>query len=809
MNTNLDTGFTPTKDHLKPIDADQDDDRGNIVPWLALMVFKADDLIVPQDAADALGLSNIMGGKVADSTGSSQPTTTKIYNEQKQPASGAFSMTVGDYMSSITSKVYFPPHSVGDLPSSVESTSIIFPLKSMVKDVFGATTDLKGLKAQKLHSHVRQLNTVGFPDAGVQDEGYYSVVFSMMTGDLATSVPSNHVVHLVSIEHLDSTLTDPASSILHSDNSDRIGLVSLYTWTYQCIPEAVNFEIMMENLGHGRQPLRPPLEQLTALQAKANDTKNLDKAATYAASQLYDRLNAGYTIARWRAPSGEESIAFNRGPLVPVMVPEVPSSEKTNPSTAWPGLSMHGRDYAVLDENLGILDATYSAAWSLGRLVAVSDSVFNAALMRFRSSIWNESTSLTRKAENNVDDWSKVLASSVNAVSNGRKLASGDYSGDPSRINKPADASLAPPVDHPDMIGRLVDHIQTTVTAAATTPDGKLYDGFQKKAAASSDWEVVYNWVYECFFLGHIPAHVLFPEPSHLKSINPLPVHAGQSSFQQEALRFFYIDHAWLDCFIDGALSCANHVEPQYDNTRLKIKQTINRVLATPVGDLPKTPPVPRYGFVIRSAVVKATPDLKLTVRGWTRVAMKSTGNVGKYEWVPDPKFDPLVRHTKLDDCTILSLFDCLPEQVATIELAQPAHQQRFAFGVQSPPFDNPIKPNVDIVRLFTDSLKAPPFSETGAPPDPDALLPPDLEWQGLSQKLQDPALYNSNTRCIDSTAIANAFCTALSSWGSQNNCFNESEPPSYPNKTNPSSSILGLELNDRACKSYPKLRRR
>jgi hypothetical protein len=164
---------------------------------------------------------------------------------------------------------------------------------------------------------------------------------------------------------------------------------------------------------------------------------------------------------------------------------------------------------------------------------------------------------------------------------------------------------------------------------------------------------------------------MLFPEPSHLQSFNPWLTPSGQQKTHPEALRFFHIDHAWIDCFLDGALSVANHLEPDFDYTRLRLKATINRFLRTPIGSTSITPPVPRYGFVVRSAIVKATPDLKLTATAWS-VTTSPDGKVVVGER------DCLLRHTRMDENTILSLIDCLPEEVKELKFTQPAHQQRF-----------------------------------------------------------------------------------------------------------------------------------
>ncbi|PMD29538.1 hypothetical protein L207DRAFT_538723 [Hyaloscypha variabilis F] len=110
------------------------------------------------------------------------------------------------------------------------------------------------------------------------------------------------------------------------------------------------------------------------------------------------------------------------------------------------------------------------------------------------------------------------------------------------------------------------------------TIKGKIYNDFELSKAANSDWELIHNWTSNTLYLGNIPSYVLFPEPTHIKG-DQIKTAPTLPNVPPEALRFFYIDHAWIDSFIDGALSCANHLEPQYDTTRLRIKEVYNYYL--------------------------------------------------------------------------------------------------------------------------------------------------------------------------------------------------------------------------------------
>lgn len=778
----------------------------NFVPWMALMVFTADELRLSVDDAKALKLDTIKVGKVSPPPESVSTTAVDklVFDPANLPSSGAYGMTVQDYLGTITSRTDYET-TIGkestewkSLLTSSEKTSIIFPTREQIHKVFDPTNDhtFRGIQAQKLHSHVRQLNTEGMPDAGVSGHGFYSVVVSSMTGDIATASPTTHIVHLVSIEHLDDTLNEPWVAPLEGDKSppQRIGIVSLFSWTYHCTPEAINFEEVMQNLGAQAQPLRPPEPRLTYLKANADSQPEPSKTM---AIQLHDRLKNGYTMARWRAPAGEESIAFNRGPLVPVTVLDVPTTKSTQDEASWPPLSMTGRDYLIFDKANGVLDATYSAAWSLGRLIAISDPVFNSALLRFRSAIWTASTSKLRKKMNGIQDWSDVLAHAANNLAASGSLASGDFAGAVNRLNPSPNTPLAPGVDNPTVSAHLAANVRDQVQSAARSKDQTLFNGFLLASASNSDWEIIYKWIYDAFFLGHLPAHVLFPEPSSLKSMITTPTVPGQTKMQPEALRFFNIDHAWIDAFLDGALSCANHVEPRYDTIRLKIKEIVNDVLAQKIGGLSTRPPIPRSGFVLRSMAVRATPDMKVKVRRYTSAPDPKDST--KFKWSVDEDHDALLRHTLLDANTMLTLVDCPLDEVAYIEYAQPAHQQRFAFGntVRKDDAGNVVvTPDVDVIKLFTNPDRAPPNAEKAGDPKGS-----DLEWHSFPNRITQATCYDQKTRCIDSMRICDAMGDMISEWSKANDCYkeqapNESDVPAFVS----CSSAFGIEMNDRAC---------
>ncbi|EMD00391.1 hypothetical protein BAUCODRAFT_20505 [Baudoinia panamericana UAMH 10762] len=741
------------------------------VPWMALMVFDPADLVVDSTAAGLLGLSALECWMKA--TG-------------KPPVNYSYDMTVAEFLG-LKSRVAvdaFDP--ISDVQ---QATKVIFPKKQQVKDVFGQDPNsLTPLNALQMLSHVRHVNNKGLPDYDPTLTTYFSVLISSMSGDIKIQQPTTHIVHLVSIENLDSTF-DPTRSNGISGPSERMALVSLFSWVYSCVPDSVDFATTMNALAASSQPLRPPDPVLDGMVSAL--PKDATPAQLSAANALFQRLKHGYTISRWRNAVGEVSMAFNRSPLVPKHLPSVVQPTTSGsavtlpqpPTEDWPTYSMSGKNYQIFDRNVGMLDATYASAWSLGKLTAISDSTFIAALTRFRSRATTMAVSQTLLAVNGISNKRTVLAHAATSLSAATGLAAGGFKGDVARTRVPSSTTRPQTTIDSDVRSSLPKAIGAAVRIRGLSTAGAVHTGLDAEKPVDSDWETVSNWVHDALYLGHVPAFHLFPDPSFLREhLDPSTLPKDITKLHPEALRFFSVDGTWLDCFIDGALSSANHTDPQRDEVRLAIKKVINEALRT--GGPSGTPiPVPVSGFVIRSAAIKATPDLRVTVTRWS---------FSNSQWTEDVQHDPLLRLTHLDDFTIFCLLDCGLDEVAKITLAQPPHHQRFAFSV-NPDFDRDtgayksFTPEFKVRALYTNPGLAPEAAgEAGSWPElspPYQLLPND-----------EQGFYNDATRCIAADAIVRKVVGKLSAW---NQAADASKRP-YTDSV-PDSAVMGFELGDPA----------
>jgi hypothetical protein len=148
-----------------------------------------------------------------------------------------------------------------------------------------------------------------------------------------------------------------------------------------------------------------------------------------------------------------------------------------------------------------------------------------------------------------------------------------------------------------------------------------------------------------------------------------------------------------------------------------------------------------------------------------------------------DPKSDPIVKLTKMDDYTILCLFDCLLEEIYAITLAQPPHQQRYALGDALTLQDGKVIPELQLRVLYTST------------PDPDY-------WPiiALDQSVDQSTFYHDDSRRIDPAAIGDSLKSVLLSSPTFNGVtYNDVYTDKITN-----SCLLGLELNDPCCECGP-----
>lgn len=711
------------------------------IPWLAVIAFDPAELCL---TAAQLGI----GGLFAQTAALQQSATMAVRISAGAAAAGSKSVTLP-----------FPTPSVDTQDGIAVDTMLdmVFVDAKLAYALLGAEDTpfqkYPDLNKYQYLAHAREVSDGG---GGRPIGGIYSVVLSHRTGPWDITAPATVVVHLVGLAGIPSIeLTDPTSAAAQLADT-KLGLISLHSWSYTCVPSGgPDIVAAMTTLGaQSEQLFRAPTISVCP-----------PGAIPVVFAAMNARLDAGYVLLRHRLPTGEPTVAFYRSPLTPLPVPQIPPP-------AWPAQSNFGTDYQILDRSMGVMDISYSAAFQLGKALAIADAPFHACLARVRGALYESAHGAAAKEVYRANDryWDVADVVGPDAMNEmghcQEQLRRGPAVGDIKWARRWAKVRLDDEETKQEMEGKVkaqlvgshlakeMEKLAGTKPPAPPPPPPEtpavpsqialptITQRHPPSEPYSTDWATIVKWLMDCLLLSNIPAHYLIPDPSFLPP---------------ESLRFFHIDPIWLDCMIDGALSLANHLDGVDDLIRQAIKSAFNRHLSTPLH--PGTalrPQTARCGFFIRSRVIAAYTDMQVRAT-WP-------SNVNR----PAEALD-VVWCGRLDTDLLCCLLDRLPDDLALacISITPPPHQQSFtlgdSFGVLPP-----------VVSLQVKKLPA-PDPTTGAW---DAF--PALTWGAA-----DSQVYDWDTRSIRVKALCGAVAEKLSSL------------PGYGTEWDLGSAVMGLLLND------------
>ncbi|KAH8702288.1 hypothetical protein BGW36DRAFT_372523 [Talaromyces proteolyticus] len=625
-------------------DEDEEDYRENRnrVPWLALLAFTKEEL----------ELSN------PDLT-----ISDGIFNEPaKQTSTFAVNMPASQIKCIKRTAIPLALDTDKDISTDVILlkrdlfTSLFTKFDKMGKAVPSAGPDVR---PYRFLAHRRDVNTEGMAYAALtateDDQMSFGVIFAHRSGPLSTTQPTQCIVHLVSIRGVEG-MQWPIPDECHF-----VAMSSLHSWSYSCYPATT--PTLWEQFAHLGATCN--LLRYNPTEGDENEIRGFHEKV---GNRVLARLKNGYTLTRYRVKTGESTACFMRGAFVPV--------KDNQGADTWERLSNIGSDLQILDQQLGMMDITYSAAWQLGRALAITDQGFVASLGRVRKQIYDRGmqyAQLEALSSQGVRTRSQIIAAlpsmvkSLRQLTTSQALVAPDYLARSRRWHRPA----VEPIDL-SYKGRvaargggirrktLESHFERAaleVSAAYDenspgTPLDEPYNEFN--TPFSADWMVVLRWILDRMVLSNIPTQYLVTDSSHL----PL-----------ESIRFFQIDTQWMNALIDGALSLANYLDQEDDLVREAIFHALNWYRKTPIRELEDIPPpFPVFGFLMRSGLVTRFPDLKLEV------------------FRDETPIDDLMllRHEIVNPDTMLCLFAQPPsaESFNKIWLTQPPHQQTFISGV-------------------------------------------------------------------------------------------------------------------------------
>jgi hypothetical protein len=606
-------------------------DQRNMVPWLALLVFTQDELRLNQTQ-----MASFPAGLAQSTTLSISMTLNDVYGLVDNKAV-VFPVQRNNEEDPITDEVKAAKNDFIFVPSDLFESFVAKYKADGTRDPAQTNADVS---RYKFLAHVRNINTQGMAlAAGDQPEqGLYSVVVAHRVGPWDIKRPTPVVVHLVSIEGVEDNIAIPVKS-----QAPLVALSSLYSWTYQCLPpDSLDFFDAMTDLANTVSFLRPAPAVYSSLAAGANPTA--------AQKRLAKRMEDGYSLTRYLAQTGEETVAFTRGPFVPAKVTHALKFQST-----------FATDLQILDRTLGIMDISYASAWELGKTMAVADQAFTATVSRIRTAIHDQAMQAAKATVlSSVNRTASQIASSLQGHINTLAALTGGCAAfklDPERKwNRPSAAVreslsfFSPAIRDDGQFLIEAEKVARRLASSTDSTDGHYLFYNEHNQPASTDWAHMLAWILDRMSFFGIPAHYLITDPSHLP---------------HESLRFFIIDPNWVDAFIDGALSIANHLEQDDDSIRTAIKTTLTDYFDKVDPQIGFAPQIPKSGFLLRSAVVKQFPHLVLS-------APWPDGYPGRAE---------ILRQENIDEEVMLVLFDRVPGDglLTTLTLSQPPHQQCFA----------------------------------------------------------------------------------------------------------------------------------
>ncbi|HLZ59721.1 MAG TPA: hypothetical protein VKR06_22455 [Ktedonosporobacter sp.] len=504
------------------------------------------------------------------------------------------------------------------------------------------------LEEAKYLAHCREINTRDKSSQGTGDAGWFAVVvcnrFPVM--DANTPWGTRNIAHLVSLEGLERYLKDTPVFTRSGEEDgtphyEKINLLSLANWTFTCQEDNhQDFQELMQHLVTNKtdetdkvniQPV-PPATLWLSLRTCYTPPPD---ASGDEATEVENRLTNGYVPLEYHTRTGEETFAWYRGPLTPILPQEL---VKTDPFLT--------ADSAIMYHPVhGLFDHSLSAAWQIGQLLAIADQSFAGMLLKFRRRTTRLiDQALERLSSEHLDtseDLQQVLAAQpfrkrfLEILGRDLLITIGQQP-----VGNP-DAPQAPPpiVPRRNPVQVLTEFLSRDDVAALVQTEVK------------DDLVPIVLWLTRLYVLYGIPFHYLVPD------VRMLP---------EESIRFFYLDENWIKAMLDGALSIG--IQTRRDTIQYKLSKdmiteavrgsahTLRPTLErTQSGDIVEWHHA--AGFLLRSAIVSSWPGL--AVRGYDK----------------EHKLLPILRLDHLAPSVLFCLSAGIP---ARIELSEPQESLRF-----------------------------------------------------------------------------------------------------------------------------------
>lgn len=470
----------------------------------------------------------------------------------------------------------------------------------------------KNIEDYKYINHVREVDISNQADLSYEEPGWFSVV----VGNRLLSSRDDYTkyyIHLISLEGVLEKLED-------AKDSDTISLISLNR--YSCTSQkrdGKSFEELVKDIVYKgkKDSSNFLLRKDMNYNRKDVDTKVLDK------------LKEGYTALNFNFLTKEESFSWYRGPFVPLKLDRI-NSQKNFYSSSNAAL--------IYDEENGIFDNSYASAWTLGRLLALSNGSFSQKLFNTKKVIHNGIGRL-------VD----AIQEDPELLNNPKKLKKVIFKNSTQKLLTLIKTGIEVQTENQIEEKNSKKELNTQEVLESLFQSDELFEYLKESEFIRSQSEII-EWFARKKLLYDVPLNYLLPNPDYLPS---------------ESIRFFYMDDNWIDSLISGAFSIGVSIKKDIEVLK-KLKEYIKPEIikkAQEIRDELLGKALGKYrkegvcGLLLNSSIVS----------GWKGLEV---------EGFIDKTSVNIVRMDHLSENILLCIFDDIPKE---IRITEP--QQSLCFG--------------------------------------------------------------------------------------------------------------------------------
>jgi hypothetical protein len=437
-------------------------------------------------------------------------------------------------------------------------------------------------------AHVRRVDT-----HNKADNTDVKAAYALVVGNRLPPASTGSNVFLVPLhDHVDYL---PGGSA-----TGDVTLPILYSWRFFTQPDVKTFAAVVSSVNHAPATLRLP-----------DDGPN-------------NLMAMGYVPLPHALRVGGQTVSWYRGPLVPY-----PSNRRL------PTVPIRTADaVAFYDPTMGMMDVSCSAAWTLGRLMALNAGSFAAALYNWKRA--TQRTTLDRIIHQLDTGEAPPTTMSVGRARRAQaEQALAAFL--PSALAQFRGHPRVPPAARPEAVllarpavrsrrerfmtlrERMTDaeairsanSLAPRSRAAAFTEDVGGNDDTPKDPNVARIW----SWLGDLMLFKGVPLFYLAPDARMLPP---------------ESIRFFSVDQSWLTALIDGALSIGRVTEADHSHDQAfhpmlhagaakaaaAARPRRRGLLAAATDDFPLPPKRPVSGFFLRSSAVTSWPGLQVEATG-------------------------------------------------------------------------------------------------------------------------------------------------------------------------------------------------